>query len=46
MGALRGLLDLTGQMALVDRGSRGLGLQAAEGLDEFGATMTWDGGAL
>ena len=39
MGALRELFDLTGQVALVTGGSRGLGLQIAEALGEFGATI-------
>ncbi len=39
MGALRALFDLTGQVALVTGGSRGLGLQIAEALGEFGATI-------
>jgi gluconate 5-dehydrogenase len=39
MGALRQLFDLAGQVALVTGGSRGLGLQMAEALGEFGATI-------
>lgn len=39
MGALRNLFDLTGRVALVTGGSRGLGLQIAEALGEFGATV-------
>lgn len=37
--ALRPLLDLSGQTALVTGGSRGLGLQIAEALGEFGARV-------
>lgn len=39
MGSLKALFDLTGQVALVTGGSRGLGLQIAEALGEFGATV-------
>ena len=39
MSSLRALFDLTGQVALVTGGSRGLGLQIAEALGEFGATV-------
>lgn len=39
MSSLRALFDLTGQVALVTGGSRGLGLQIAEALGEFGATI-------
>ena len=39
MTALRKLFDLTGQVALITGGSRGLGLQIAEALGEFGATV-------
>ncbi len=46
MDALRAPFNLTGQVTLAPSASRGLGLQADEELDEFGATMTWDGGAL
>jgi gluconate 5-dehydrogenase len=38
-GALRGLFDLTGRVALVTGGSRGLGLQIASALGEFGASL-------
>src|SRR5712671_124311 len=33
------LFDLTGRVGLVTGGSRGLGLQAAEALGEYGATI-------
>lgn len=36
--SLRTLFDLSGQVALITGGSRGLGLQIAEALGEFGAT--------
>jgi gluconate 5-dehydrogenase len=36
---LANLFDLTGRVALVTGGSRGLGLQAAEALGEYGATI-------
>ena len=36
---LRGLFDLTGRVAIVTGGSRGLGLQIALGLSEFGASV-------
>jgi NAD(P)-dependent dehydrogenase (short-subunit alcohol dehydrogenase family) len=36
---LHRLLDLSGRVAIVTGGSRGLGLQIAEGLGEFGATI-------
>jgi gluconate 5-dehydrogenase len=38
-GTLAGLLDLTGRVALVTGGSRGLGLQIARALGEFGASL-------
>ena len=38
-GKLHDLFDLTGRVALVTGGSRGLGLQIAEALCEFGATV-------
>jgi NAD(P)-dependent dehydrogenase (short-subunit alcohol dehydrogenase family) len=37
--SLQSLLDLTGRVALVTGGSRGLGLQIAEGLGEMGARV-------
>ena len=37
--ALASLLDLTGRVALVTGGSRGLGLQIANALSEFGASL-------
>ena len=39
MDALRKLFDLSGRVALITGGSRGLGLQIAEALGEFGATL-------
>ena len=36
---LKALFDLTGQVAVVTGGSRGLGLQMAEALGEYGATV-------
>jgi gluconate 5-dehydrogenase len=39
MNTLRNLFDLSGRVALVTGGSRGLGLQMAEALGEFGATV-------
>jgi NAD(P)-dependent dehydrogenase (short-subunit alcohol dehydrogenase family) len=36
---LKSLFDLTGQVAIVTGGSRGLGLQMAEALGEYGATV-------
>ena len=38
-GTLRGLFDLTGRVAVVTGGSRGLGLQIAAALGEFGASL-------
>jgi gluconate 5-dehydrogenase len=37
--SLKSLFDLSGQIAIVTGGSRGLGLQMAEALGEFGATV-------
>lgn len=37
--ALKELLDLSGKVALITGGSRGLGLQMAEALGEYGATL-------
>lgn len=37
--ALKELFDLHGKIALITGGSRGLGLQIAEGLGEYGATV-------
>ena len=37
--ALKELFDLTGKIALITGGSRGLGLQIAEGLGEYGAVV-------
>ncbi len=39
MGALHDLFDLSGKVALVSGGSRGLGLQIAEALGEYGASV-------
>ncbi len=39
MSSLASLFDLSGQVALVTGGSRGLGLQIAEALGEYGATI-------
>jgi len=39
MGSIKKAFDLTGKMALVTGGSRGLGLQIAEALGEQGATL-------
>ena len=39
MASLRDLFDLRGKVALITGGSRGLGLQMAEALGEFGATV-------
>ena len=38
--SLRELFDLSGRVALVTGGSRGLGLQIAEALGEYGASIT------
>jgi NAD(P)-dependent dehydrogenase (short-subunit alcohol dehydrogenase family) len=38
-GTLAGLFDLTGRVAIVTGGSRGLGLQIASALGEFGASL-------
>jgi NAD(P)-dependent dehydrogenase (short-subunit alcohol dehydrogenase family) len=38
-GVLSGLFDLTGRVAVVTGGSRGLGLQIASALGEFGASL-------
>lgn len=38
-GILTGLFDLTGRVAIVTGGSRGLGLQIASALGEFGASV-------
>ena len=37
--SVKQLFDLTGQVALVTGGSRGLGLQMAEALGEMGAKL-------
>jgi gluconate 5-dehydrogenase len=37
--SLKSLFDLSGQVAIITGGSRGLGLQMAEALGEFGATV-------
>jgi NAD(P)-dependent dehydrogenase (short-subunit alcohol dehydrogenase family) len=39
MDSLRKLFDLSGRVALITGGSRGLGLQIAEALGEFGASL-------
>ena len=39
MDTLRKLFDLSGRVALISGGSRGLGLQIAEALGEFGASL-------
>lgn len=39
MGDLAGLFDLAGRVAIVTGGSRGLGLQIAEALGEYGASL-------
>jgi NAD(P)-dependent dehydrogenase (short-subunit alcohol dehydrogenase family) len=39
MDTLRKLFDLSGRVALITGGSRGLGLQIAEALGEFGASL-------
>ena len=38
-GTLAGLFDLTGRVAIVTGGSRGLGVQIASALGEFGASL-------
>src|SRR3954471_14339476 len=38
-GVLAGLFDLEGRVAIVTGGSRGLGLQIASALGEFGASL-------
>ena len=38
-GTLSAMFDLTGRVAIVTGGSRGLGLQIARGLGEFGASL-------
>lgn len=38
-GTLKGLFDLTGRVAIVTGGSRGLGLQIAAALGEYGAAL-------
>ena len=45
MAHTRSLFDLDGRTALITGGSRGLGLQIAEALGEFGARLllTWLG---
>jgi gluconate 5-dehydrogenase len=39
VGTLAGLFDLTGRVAIITGGSRGLGLQIARALGEFGASL-------